>query len=196
MKEGCVIWLTGLPGSGKTTCGVELKKQLEEHNYEVELLDGNEDRELISSELGCSKEHRELHNKRVIHIAKLLSRHGVYVIVCLISPYKWIREYARKELPNFIEIYVKCPVEVCAARDKKGLYERAYRGEIKDLTGVQAPYEEPESPDVVIDTEHDPPDICAQKILAKLQERGLFTPFTQNEEETIKKRLEDLGYLG
>jgi len=91
---------------------------------------------------------------------------------------------------------VKCPVEVCAARDKKGLYERAYRGEIKDLTGVQAPYEEPESPDVVIDTEHDPPDICAQKILAKLQERGLFTPFTQNEEETIKKRLEDLGYLG
>jgi len=119
----------------------------------VEILDGDEIRENLSKGLGFSREDRETHLKRVTYVAKLLSRNGVAVIAAFISPYRNIREYARKETTNFVEVYVKCSVEACAQRDPKGLYKKASAGQIKNLTGPQDLYEEPLNPDLTVDTE-------------------------------------------
>lgn len=193
---GFVVWITGLPGSGKTALAREIELLLKKREQKCEILDGNEVRELISSELGFTEEDRKLHNRRVIHISKLLARNEVGAIVSLISPYRETRAFARKELPNFVEVWTKCPLEVCEVRDKKGLYEKARRGEITDLTGVQHPYEEPENPEVVVDTAHENPSEGARKVIDKLEELGLISAYTKKEEEAVKKRLEDLGYLG
>src|SRR3990172_335407 len=151
MKNGFVVWLTGLPGSGKTTIARELEPKLREMGWPVEVLDGDEIRQNLSKGLGFSREDRETHLKRVTYVAKLLSRNGVAVIAAFISPYWSIREYVRKETTNFLEVYVKCSVETCAQRDPKGLYKKADSGEIKNLTGPQDVYEEPLNPDIVID---------------------------------------------
>ncbi|HID94377.1 MAG TPA: adenylyl-sulfate kinase [bacterium (Candidatus Stahlbacteria)] len=194
--DGFVVWITGLPGSGKTALAKEIEPLLKKRGHNCEILDGNEVRALISSELGFTEEDRKLHNRRVIHIAKLLARNGVGVIVSLISPYRETRAFARRELPNFVEVWTKCPLEVCEARDKKGLYEKARRGEITDLTGVQHPYEEPENPEVIVDTEKESPSEGARRVIDKLEELGLISAYTKEEEEAVKRRLEDLGYLG
>jgi adenylyl-sulfate kinase len=153
MREGFVVWLTGLPGSGKTTIARELEPELKKRGWCVEVLDGDEIRQNLSKGLGFSREDRETHLKRVTYVAKLLSRNGVAVIAAFISPYRNIREHARKETTNFVEVYVKCSVEACAERDPKGLYKKASVGQIKDLTGPQDLYEEPLEPDLVVDTE-------------------------------------------
>jgi len=194
--DGYVVWITGLPGSGKTALARELEPLLKERGQRCEILDGNEVRELISSELGFTAEDRKLHNQRVIHIAKLLARNGVGVIVSLISPYRETRAGARKELPNFVEVWTKCSLEVCEARDKKGLYKKARTGEISDLTGIQHPYQEPQQPEVVVDTEKESPLEGAKKVLKKLEKLGLIGAYSNSEEQAVKKRLEDLGYLG
>ena len=153
MKEGFVVWLTGLPGSGKTTIAKELQPKLQGMGWPVEVLDGDEIRQNLSKGLGFSREDRETHLKRVTYVAKLLSRNGVAVIAAFISPYRNIREYARKETTNFLEVFVKCSLDTCAKRDPKGLYKKASSGQIKDLTGPQDLYEDPLSPDLVVDTE-------------------------------------------
>jgi len=140
MNEGFVVWVTGLPGSGKTTISKELEPKLRRTIRYVEVLDGDEIRTNLSKGLGFSREDRETHLKRVTYVAKLLSRNGVAVIAAFISPYRNIRDYARKETTNFLEVYVKCSVETCAKRDPKGLYKKASTGQIKDLTGPQDPY--------------------------------------------------------
>ncbi len=170
MKEGFVVWLTGLPGSGKTTIARELEPELKKRGLRVEVLDGDEIRQNLSKGLGFSREDRETHLKRVTYVAKLLSRNGVAVIAAFISPYRNIREYARKETTNFIEVYVKCSVEACAKRDPKGLYKKASSGQIKDLTGPQDLYEEPLQPDLVVDTETLNLRESVDTILAKLEE--------------------------
>src|SRR5208337_3997583 len=153
MKQGFVIWLTGLPGSGKTTIARNLEPKLRNLNWPVEILDGDEIRQNLSKGLGFSREDRETHLKRVSYVAKLLSRNGVAVIAALISPYRSVREYARNETTNFIEVFVKCPMEICGKRDPKGLYKKASTGEIKNLTGPQDIYEEPLAPDLVVETD-------------------------------------------
>jgi adenylyl-sulfate kinase len=168
MKQGLVIWLTGLPGSGKTTIARELEPRLRNQGWSVEILDGDEIRENLSKGLGFSREDRETHLKRATYVAKLLSRNGVAVIAAFISPYRSIRAYARKETTNFVEVYVKCSVETCAKRDPKGLYKKASTGQIKDLTGPQDLYEEPLNPDVTVDTEHLSVSQSANEILTKL----------------------------
>ena len=168
MREGFVVWLTGLPGSGKTTIALRLEPELRKRGWPVEVLDGDEIRKNLSKGLGFSREDRETHLKRVTYVAKLLSRNGVAVIAAFISPYRNIREYARKETTNFMEVYVKCSVETCAQRDPKGLYRKASSGEIKDLTGPQDLYEEPLEPDLVVDTEKLSVEQSVDLILNKL----------------------------
>jgi len=165
-----VVWLTGLPGSGKTTIARELEPELKKRGWCVEVLDGDEIRQNLSKGLGFSREDRETHLKRVTYVAKLLSRNGVAVIAAFISPYRNIREYARRETTNFLEVYVKCSVEGCARRDPKGLYKKASAGEIKNLTGPQDLYEEPTKPDLVIDTERLTVQQSVDSILAMLKQ--------------------------
>jgi adenylylsulfate kinase len=166
-----VIWLTGLPGSGKTTIAKALHPRLKELGFKVELLDGDIVRKELSPELGFTKQDREIHARRVVYLSKLLSRNGIISIVCLISPYREFRRYARSETNinnNFYEVYVKCSLETCIRRDPKGLYKKALSGEIKDLTGLQDPYEEPENPEIIVDTERQTLEDCLNVILEKV----------------------------
>jgi adenylylsulfate kinase len=178
-----VIWLTGLPGSGKTTIAKALHPKLKKLGFKVELLDGDIVRKELSPELGFTKQDREMHARRVVYLSKLLSRNGIISIVCLISPYREFRRYARSETninDNFYEVYVKCSLETCIRRDPKGLYKKALSGEIKDLTGLQDPYEEPENPEIIADTERqtleESVNVILDRILQPNQSRNNKTP--------------------
>jgi adenylylsulfate kinase len=170
-EQASVIWLTGLSGSGKTTTAKLVQSELKERELRVEILDGDELRKTVSAELGFSKQDREIHARRVAHIAQLLSRNGVISIVALISPYRSFREYARKLIGSpFIEVWVNCSIEICNNRDPKGLYKKAKQGQIGNLTGMQDPYEKPLSPEVILDTEKESPQQCARRVVDYLIE--------------------------
>ena len=172
LKKGFTIWLTGPSGAGKTTLAKKLAKKLSEMDVRVEVLDGDEIRRNLYPELGFSREAREMHNRIVIHMAKLLSRNGVIAIVSLISPYREVREYARREIGDFIEVYINAPLEVRIERDPKGLYSKAIKGEIKGLTGYDGVYEEPETPEVRIDSSKMTPDEEVAAVIDKANELG------------------------
>lgn len=175
MDRGVVVWFTGLPGSGKTTIARELEKRLRSIGKRVEVLDGDEVRRWLSPEAGFSREDRERHIKRVAHVSQLLARNGVIVLVSLVSPYKNVREYAKTlNSGSFIEVYTKCSVEECIRRDPKGLYKKALKGEIKDMTGIQDIYEAPQNPDITLDTERTTVDECVEYVLNHLRERGFL----------------------
>ena len=177
--EGFTIWMTGLPGSGKSTLAAILAKTLtNDYRRKVELLDGDEIRKGLSRDLGLSKEDREEHARRVAFVAKLLSRNDVVSIVALISPYRRSRAEARETIgpSRFVEIYVKASLEECERRDPKGLYAKARRGEIDNMTGIQHPYEPPEHAEIVVDTEVETPESCVKGILAGLRRLGKLTP--------------------
>ena len=167
-----VIWLTGPSGAGKTTLANALARRLRELGKSVEILDGDEIRRELYPNIGFSKEARELHNRVVIHMAHLLSRNGVFVIVSLISPYRSVREYAREKIRDFVEVYVYAPLEVRIQRDPKGLYAKAIRGEIKGLTGYDGVYEEPENPEVRVDSSKMTVDEEVDAVLSVLRQRG------------------------
>src|SRR5256714_7518904 len=153
---GFTLWFTGLSGSGKTTIAHLVGPELERHGHVVEYLDGDTVRTHLSRELGFSKEDRDTHIERVGWVAARLTRHGAAVIAAAISPYEETRRKARglvEEWGPFVEVHVRASVDECARRDVKGLYEKAFRGEIKGFTGVDDPYEEPADPELVIDTE-------------------------------------------
>jgi len=178
MNQGFTIWLTGLPGSGKTTIARLLEANLERLSSDnpiyVEVLDGDEVRRNLSPDLGFTKEDREIHAGRVAYISKLLSRNGVIAIVALISPYRTFRENARKLIGTFIEVYVKCSLNTCIERDPKGLYKQSMKGEISNLTGIQDDYEEPSNPEVIVNTEEESPEESVKKILEALTKRSLL----------------------
>jgi len=167
-----VIWLTGIPGSGKTTLALELQKFYENKGIPIEILDGDEIRKTLSKDLGLSPEDRKEHNRRVIFVAKILAKNGVTTIVPLISPYRETRANARKEIPDFIEIWVKTSVDECIKRDPKGLYKKALAGEIKNLTGLQAPYEEPQNPELILDTEKHSVEESIDLIISSVKKLG------------------------
>ena len=173
-NAGLVIWLTGIPASGKSTTANVLQQQLRKKGFRVEVLDGDEIRENLSPDLGFSKKDRELNAKRVTYISHLLSRNGVITIVALVSPFRSFREYARKFIGTpFVEVWVKCSVEICSKRDVKGIYKKAYRGIITNLTGVQDSYEPPLSSEVVVDTELQTPEECARQLMTYLARLGV-----------------------
>ncbi len=172
IREGSVVWLTGLPASGKTTIARALESELRGRGIPTEVLDGDEIRAAMSPELGFSQADRELHNRRVIYLAKLLSRNGVTTIVALISPYRAVRAVARHDLGRFVEVWVKCSLEECIRRDPKGHYKRALDGKLPQMTGVQAPYEPPEHPELILDTEQWPLERCVAEVRRILAEHG------------------------
>ena len=173
-NEGFTLWFTGLSGSGKTTIAKIVEAELRARGLRVERLDGDIVRQSLTRDLGFSKEDRDKNIERVTFVAKLLSRNGVAVIASFISPYRAARARARAETTNFIEVYVKCPIEVCIERDVKGLYAKALAGEIKGFTGIDDPYEEPENPELTIETDKESPEESAARILRYLEERGLI----------------------
>jgi adenylylsulfate kinase len=174
---GFTLWFTGLSGSGKTTIAHLVGPELDRRGQVVEYLDGDTVRTHLSKGLGFSKEDRDAHIERVGWVASRLTRHGGAVIAAAISPYDETRRAARamvEEFGTFVEVYVKASVDECARRDVKGLYQKAFAGEIKEFTGVSDPYEEPEDAELVLDTELHSPEESAALVLAKLEELGLI----------------------
>ncbi len=166
------LWLTGLPCAGKTTLAREVSVLLRDRGFDTELLDGDEVRHGLSADLGYDRASREAHAARVMFVSKLLVRHGVIPIVALISPYRRSRERARSEIGRFVEVYLSTPLSVCESRDVKGLYRRARAGEVRGMTGVDDPYEVPESAEVVLDTSIRTPAASATELLHELVRQG------------------------
>jgi adenylyl-sulfate kinase len=169
---GFCLWMTGLPSSGKTTIGKALVERLAQRGWFTELLDGDEIRRGLSADLGFDRASREAHAGRVAFVAKVLARNGAIPIVALISPYRTSRARARAEIGRFVEVYINTPLEVCEQRDVKGLYRRARAGEIKEMTGVDDPYEPPERPEIVVDAVRMSPGESADHILRELERLG------------------------
>jgi bifunctional enzyme CysN/CysC len=162
---GTVLWLTGLSGSGKSTIAIELERRLFDRGYQVYVLDGDNLRHGLNADLGFSPEDRAENIRRVGELAALMARAGFIVVTAFISPYRSDRERARKAAGgNFHEVYVKASLAVCEGRDPKGLYKRARAGEIADFTGVSAPYEEPERPELVVDTERTDVELSVREV--------------------------------
>jgi len=172
MERGFVVWLTGLSGAGKTTISERLAPVLRDRGLNVEVLDGDVVRRNLSKGLGFSKEDRDTNIRRIGFVAHLLQRNGVAVVVAAISPYREVRDEVRAQVGDFVEVYVRCSLPELTRRDVKGLYEKALRGEIANFTGVSDPYEEPERPEVLIDTERESPEESVGRILATLEQRG------------------------
>jgi adenylylsulfate kinase len=177
VRCGFTLWFTGLSGAGKSTIAELVGRRLEDVGRAVEYLDGDVVRTRLSKGLGFSKEDRDTNIERIGWVASRLTRHGAAVLVSAISPYEETRRKARtmvEEFGPFVEVYVEASVEKCASRDVKGLYEKAFAGELKEFTGVSDPYEPPSSPELVVNTEEDPPEQSAQRVLDKLEELGLL----------------------
>ncbi|NQU82919.1 MAG: adenylyl-sulfate kinase [Parcubacteria group bacterium] len=172
-KQGFVLWFTGLSQSGKTTIADGVFKILEKKGLKLERLDGDIVRESLSSDLGFTHKDRQENIKRVAFMSKLLSRNGVGVIASFISPYKEMREKVRQQVANFIEVYTNAPLEVCEARDTKGLYAKARKGEIQNFTGISDPYEAPENPEIELFTNRETLEENIDEVIKYLEQNNL-----------------------
>jgi adenylyl-sulfate kinase len=169
--EGFTVWFTGWSGAGKTTIAIALEEELRKKNIRnVQRLDGDIVRSELCSDLGFSKEDRNENIKRATFVAELLSKNGVATLVSFISPYVALREHAREKCHNFIEIYVKCDKETLIERDVKGLYKQALEGKIKEFTGISDPYEEPEKPEVILNTAEENISESVEKVIQYLEQ--------------------------
>jgi len=172
-QKGLVVWLTGLSGSGKSTIAVEAEKILNGMGKAVYRLDGDNIRFGLNSDLGFSEKDRYENIRRISEVCALFQDAGLIVIASFISPLAEMRKMAReKGGDNFIEVYVKADLETCIRRDPKGLYRKALNGEIQEFTGISAPYEEPQNPDLVLDTENSTLDECVRKLVDKILEKS------------------------
>jgi adenylylsulfate kinase len=174
--KGYTLWFTGLPSSGKSTLARMVETRLTHMGFHTEVLDGDEVRLRLSKGLGFSKEDRDENIRRISYVANIITRCGGVAITCAISPYREIRDEARKEIGRFVEIYVKCPIEECIKRDVKGLYKRAISGEISNFTGISDPYEEPLQPEITVETNIETRDESVGKILGVLNKLGYIKP--------------------
>ncbi|HET7479082.1 MAG TPA: adenylyl-sulfate kinase [Rubrobacteraceae bacterium] len=168
-ERGFTLWFTGLSGAGKTTIAEIVEHELRERERRVEVLDGDIVRTNLSKGLGFSREDRNINVLRIGFVANLLTRNGVGVIVSAISPFKEARDQVRRRIVDFVEVFVDAPLEVCAERDVKGLYKKAFSGEIPQFTGVSDPYEPPNAPDLVLKTAEEPAEESARKVIEKLE---------------------------
>lgn len=175
-RKGFTLWFTGLPCSGKTTLADEMKRCLSDLGHRVERLDGDAIRKSLSSDLGFSKDHRRINIERAAFVAGLLTKGGVATLVSFVSPYREIRDSARRHIGSFVEVFVNCPLWVCEKRDVKGMYKLAREGKISDFTGVSDPYEAPLNPEVTVDTDRMSVQECAIEILRYLNSQGLLLP--------------------
>ncbi len=174
--SSAIIWLTGLPASGKTTIARELEKKLYEMGAHTYILDGDNMRHGLNMDLGFSKDNRKENIRRIAEVGKLFSDAGIITICAFVSPYKDDREAARNlvEESEFIEVYVKCPLDICMERDPKSMYKKAVTGKMKAFTGVDDPYEEPDCPEIVIETDNLHLSACTDKIINYLEDNGII----------------------
>ena len=176
MHEGFTLWFTGLSGSGKTTLAMAIERELRARGtWHVQRLDGDVIREDLTRDLGFSKEDRDENIRRVTFVAELLSKNGVATTCSFISPYREARATARERCYNFIEVYTECPLETLIERDPKGMYKKALAGEITGFTGIDDPYEEPETPEIVVHTGQETVEESANVILLYLEEKGFIS---------------------
>jgi adenylylsulfate kinase len=178
-RRGFTVWFTGLSGAGKSTLATTLASELAGRGLKVEILDGDEVRTNLSKGLGFSREDRDTNIRRIGYVARLLARNGAGVIAAAISPYREVRDEVRQSIEAdgaaFIEVFVKCPLDVLVERDVKGLYKKAIAGEIKEFTGVSDPYEAPVDPDVTVETDSEAVEESVRKIIQELARRGLVS---------------------
>ena len=170
--KGFTIWFTGLPSSGKSTLARAVETEIVNRGRHVAVFDGDEIRQRLSKGLGFSKEDRDENIRRISFVANLVTKCGCVAITCAISPYRDIRQEARDEIGSFVEVFVKCPVEVCIDRDVKGLYKKALSGEIPNFTGISDPYEEPEAAEVVVETHNQTLEESVNTIIESLERTG------------------------
>jgi adenylylsulfate kinase len=192
--KGFTVWFTGLSGAGKTTLATALASELGLRGLKVEILDGDEVRSNLSKGLGFSKEDRDTNIRRIGYVSRLLARNGAGVIAAAISPYREVRDEVRRSIEAegaaFIEVFVKCPIDVLAERDVKGLYRKALAGEIKEFTGVSDPYEAPLDPEVVVETDHETIEQSARKIVYELTRQGFLRADRENARSQTAIRIE------
>ena len=197
MNTGFTIWFTGLSGSGKSTLSEVIEQHMKVLGRNVEVLDGDIVRTHLSKGLGFSREDRDTNIKRIGFVCNLLTRNGVICISAAIAPYREARDWARKEIGNFVEVYVRCPIDVCRQRDVKGLYKLVDEGKIKNFTGVDDPYEEPLHPELIVETDKETVEESVTRIFARLAELGYLESEESHEDESkvVVDRLAALGYL-
>src|SRR6266516_3296455 len=177
--KGFTIWFTGLSGAGKSTLSEAIEERLKARGRNVEILDGDIVRTHLSKGLGFSREDRDTNIKRIAFVCGLLTRNGVICISAAIAPYRDARAWARQEIGNFMEVYVKCPIEVCRQRDVKGLYKLVDEGKITGFTGVDDPYEEPEHAELIVETSKESIEESVDRIFTTLEELGYLVPEVQ-----------------
>ena len=170
--KGFTLWFTGLPCSGKSALADAVAEDLKNRGMKVERLDGDIVRKSLTRDLGFTEEDRNMNIERVTFVAKLLTRNGVAVLASFVSPYNKIRAYSREEIGNYLLVFVKCPVNVCEERDVKGMYAKARAGEIKDFTGIDHPFEDPDNPDIIVDTDQQTVDESKNIIVEALNKMG------------------------
>lgn len=202
LKKGTLIWFTGIPASGKSTIAGEVEKELKRRGIKVENLDSDEIRTNLSPDLGYTPEARDINTKRLAFMGKIMARNGVCTLVAAVSSLRKFRDRARNWVDQFVEIWVKCPVDECQRRDPKGLYAKAERGEVSDIAGLHQPYEEPSDPEVVLETKDSTVEECSKMVIKKLEElkyipveEGTTETYSQEDEEKIMQRLKGLGYV-
>lgn len=197
--NGFTVWFTGMSGSGKSALASLLKVELDRLGFHAEVLDGAEVRKTLSEGLGFSMEDRQRNTRRMGEVCDLLSRNGVVAIAAAEAPVKAARNRNRERIGRYVEVYCRCPIEVLRSRDGTGLYAAAERGEIKNLPGVDVPYEEPDRPEVIVDTDTMSKEECLERIMKTLELLGYISLsasiYTPEEEEQIIDHLKKLGYF-
>ncbi len=175
MEAGCTLWFTGMSGSGKSTLASALARRFRSKGLHVEVIDGDVVRTQLCRGLGFQKDDRLENIRRIGIVCEILSRNGVIAIAAAISPYRASRDELRSRIPNFIEIYMSCPVSVLVERDVKGLYKKALAGEIPNFTGISDPYEPPDQPELTVDSSRDSIQDSVDAVMRVLEERGILS---------------------
>ena len=175
-KQGFAIWITGLPSSGKSTLACALAKELAAHGVDSEVLESDTLRRILTPRAVYTEEERDIFYAAMVYVGKLLVEHGVPVIFDATANRREFRDRARQQIPQFLEVYVDCPLAVCMGRDPKGIYRKAQQGQTNTVPGLQARYEPPEMPDLVVQGDKEPPESAAARVVAILAERQFVSP--------------------